>query len=260
MRPAISAFAAALAAALLLLPAGARAQDAAVLEVRVVDAATKQPLPGAQVVLTGWRRVYADDSGTARLTGVPHGTQTLEAVVLGYTSHTVIVNVPQAGTVARTLELAARPIELAGLRAEARPVRRSPRLEAFYRRSRTGVGFYFTREQIERLNPANLNDVFRMVPGLVMVYTPLGDKPRVMGVTPELLSDNSVRDDGDCPILYFIDGVPYEPSHRGVISLDLSPAEVEGIEIYRRGSAVPVQYKRPNDACGVVLIWKRERA
>jgi hypothetical protein len=258
MRPAISAFPAALAAAL-LLPAGARAQDAAVLEVHVVDAATHQPLPGAQVVLTGWRRVYADDSGTARLTGVPHGTQTLEAVVLGYTSRAVIVNMPQAGTVARTMELASRPIELAGLRAEARPVRRSPRLEAFYRRSRTGVGFYFTREQIERLNPSNLNDIFRSVPGLVMVYTPIGDKPRVMGVTPELLGDVT-RDAGDCPILYFIDGVPYEPSHRGIISLDLSPAEVEGIEIYRRGSAVPVQYKRPNDACGVVLIWKRERA
>ncbi|HEU0052677.1 MAG TPA: carboxypeptidase regulatory-like domain-containing protein [Longimicrobium sp.] len=259
MRPVLSVRLAALGAALVLLPSAARAQDGAVLEVRVLDAATRQPLPGAQVVLTGWRRAAADRAGVVRLTGVPRGTQTVEAVMLGYASRAVIVDVPVSGTVARTLELSARPIELAGVSAQARPVRRSPRLEAFYRRSRTGVGVYFTRQQIETLNPASLTDIFRNVPGLVMVHTPIGDKPRVIGVTPELLSDVT-HDNGDCPILYFIDGVPYEPSHRGIIALDLSPAEVEGIEIYKRGSAVPVQYKRANDACGVILIWKRERA
>lgn len=251
--------AALLSAALLLLPATLAAQDAGgTLEVRVVDAATRQPLSGAQVVLTGWRRVYTNSAGVVRLAGVPAGTQTVEAVMLGYTSRAVIVSVAEGESVTRTLELSSRPIQIAGVEAQARPVRRSPRLEAFYRRARTGVGHYFTRDQIERLNPQSLTDVFRTVPGLILISTPIGERPRVQGTTPEIMGSPG-KPAGDCPILYFIDGVPYEPSHRGIISLDISPAEVEGIEIYRRGSAVPVQYKRGDDACGVILIWKRER-
>ena len=259
MRPARHA-AAALLAALLAAPALAGQDSGATLEIHVVDAATRQPLAGAQVVLTGWRRVVTDASGTVRLTGVPAGTQTVEAITLGYASRTVLVTVPASGTLIRNVELTARPIAIAGVRGEARPVRRSPRLEAFYRRARVGVGTYFTREQIEKLNPQTLTDVFRTVPGLVMISSPVGDRPRVVGVTPEIL-DDITHDPGDCPILYFVDGVPFDPSHQGVIALDLSVAEVEGIEIYRRGSAVPVQYKRGGkDACGVILIWKRERA
>lgn len=249
--------AAALAAALLLPPA--LSAQSATLEVRVIDAVTRQPLNGAQVVLTGWRRVITDAGGTARLTGVPAGSQTIEAAMLGYEPRAVLVRVGAEGAVAQTVELTPKPIELAGVSAQSRMERRSPRLEAFYRRARNGVGQYFTRDDIEAMNAQSLSEILHMVPNLVMISTPIGERPRLQGVTPELVGTVN-KPAGDCPILYFIDGVPFEPSHQGVISLDLSVAEVEGIEIYRRGSAVPVQYKRGNDSCGVILIWKRERA
>ena len=57
---------------------------------------------------------------------------------------------------------------------------------------------------------------------------------------------------------YYLDGVSYLPDYAGVPN-DVRPDEVEGIEVYRRLSEVPVEYRRPGAECGVVLIWLKER-
>jgi hypothetical protein len=45
-----------------------------------------------------------------------------------------------------------------------------------------------------------------------------------------------------------------------VLGDDVRPNEVEGIEVYRRLSEVPAEYRKAGSECGVVLIWLKERA
>ncbi|MBW3654951.1 MAG: hypothetical protein KY444_02515, partial [Gemmatimonadetes bacterium] len=60
-------------------------------------------------------------------------------------------------------------------------------------------------------------------------------------------------------ILYFVDGTPVEVMEGGSIDHEVRPSEIEGIEVYRRGTLAPPEFRRPGANCGIVLIWKRER-
>src|SRR6185503_4378083 len=62
----------------------ASAQGAGVIEGRVVDGATGEPLPGAKVVVTGSAsETSTDREGTFRLSGVPAGDRTVVVTYLG---------------------------------------------------------------------------------------------------------------------------------------------------------------------------------
>ncbi len=62
---------------------------------------------------------------------------------------------------------------------------------------------------------------------------------------------------GDCPVLYYLDGIAFQPTWNGIISNEVPVNSLEGIEIYRRMSEVPGQFRRAGADCGVVLIWTR---
>ena len=78
--------------ALLVAPLGpslASAQEASVLRGKVVDAATGEPLIGAQVVVTGTDQgTITDVDGQYRL-GLAAGTYSLDVQYLGYQAKTV---------------------------------------------------------------------------------------------------------------------------------------------------------------------------
>ncbi|HEU4454617.1 MAG TPA: hypothetical protein VFR81_16235, partial [Longimicrobium sp.] len=78
------------------------------------------------------------------------------------------------------------------------------------------------------------------------------------GAVPFMYSSQGARA-GDCPVQYYLDGSSWEPDARGVISNDVRPDEVEGIEVYRRATEIPPEFRRPGSECGVVLIWLKER-
>ena len=61
---------------------------------------------------------------------------------------------------------------------------------------------------------------------------------------------------GDCPPSYFVDGFPFAVD--GPLNQAMSPAEIEGVEIYFGN--VPAQWGGSRAMCGVVLIWTRTTA
>lgn len=80
-----------------------------------------------------------------------------------------------------------------------------------------------------------------------------------VGATAAAAAGMNMRDDvGNCSVLYFIDGVPFEPLSNGRISNEIPPHHIHGVEIYTRASSVPGEYRRPGYECGVILIWTRE--
>ena len=236
------------------------------LRVTVTDAETRQPLARARVILLDGRALVADDEGTLLIEGLEPGTVVLELQHLGHAGRRVLARVPADAQGTLAVELRPQPIRIAEISAAAAATR-NRMLLGFYNRAERGGGQYFTRAEIERINPARVSDLFRMVPGMVLVSTTTGDRPQMAGgqvgntkadAGVSALAGGGAERATDCPILYFLDGTPVDAA-QGVISAEVDVREVEGVEVYRRVAMAPPQFRRTGDFCGVVLIWKREK-
>jgi TonB-dependent Receptor Plug Domain len=257
-RPILS-LAALAACAGLVLPGPARAQQpsdpaaAEYLAVHVTDAATGAAVVDAEVWMGGTRT--RTDAGGRALLPLRHGRETLVVRRIGYADQQREV-APGGG--ALEVALAPAPVAVGGVEATSRRMPLSPPLQRFYQRLDRGRGSFVTREQIERRKPRRLTDLFREIPGVRVANTSRGDRLVMTGATPAMYRVDPRWEAGDCPVQYYLDGVSYQPDFAGVPN-DVRPDEVEGIEVYRRLSEVPVEYRRRGAECGVVLIWLKER-
>jgi hypothetical protein len=250
------------------VPAARAQAGAGSLRVTVTDGETHQPLPRARVQLLDGRALVADDGGILVITGLEEGTTVLEVNHIGHTGRRVLGHVRLDAVAELAVELRPEPIQVEGVAAMGGAFSRNRMVRDFYRRAESGGGRYFTRAEIERINPRRVSDLFRMVPGMTLVSTSTGERPEMEGgqvggqrratSVSRLGGGGSERGAGECPTLYFLDGTPIEPAG-GVISNEVDVREVEGIEVYRSVAMAPPQYRRTGNYCGVILIWKREK-
>lgn len=132
----------------------------------------------------------------------------------------------------------------------------SPVLDGFHARLRTGMGTYFTREDIERAKPAYLSDMITRVPGLSVRAVGGGHERQIYTGR----SSGVMR---DCPALIYVDGFLMNPrvSDGEVVGMTLdeavNPQNVEGIEIYRGLATVPAEFLHRDAQCGVIAVWTR---
>ena len=264
-RPLARAFALGGLAVLLGTAQAAAQQGGPGLLLKVTDAQTHEPLPRARAVLLDGRGGMTDEAGSVVIAGVAEGTWVVEVSHLGHAARRVMAHVPAGGALVVEVALAPNPIALAPVEAVST---RNRVLQAFYTRAQTGAGQYFTRTEIERINPNQISDLFRLVPGMVLISTSMGDRPAMAGGqvgsqradagVSALAGGGPQVNSGECPILYFLDGTPVNAA-LGVISAEVDVREVEGVEVYRRVALAPPQFRRTGDYCGVVVIWKREK-
>lgn len=144
-------------------------------------------------------------------------------------------------------------ILLAPLEVVARQRARSIVLAGFRHRSERGLGWYFDREEIERLRPSRVTDLLRHVPGVNLVSSGSGMQ-RVASVG---------RARGrNCSAQVFIDGMLVNGGigqETGGVPIDnyVSPASLEGVEVYRGSSTVPAEFLNDGSPCGVIVLWTR---
>ena len=232
---------------------GAAQSIPVVLQLVVIDATSGAPIPGVQVLVAGGGGAISGDDGLAEVPGTLGDSVVMEVRRVGYAVRRLSAY-PTSGTpLLITVPLELAPVTLAPVRVAVPGVPRSRALREFYDRARKGAGQYLTREDIYRRRARNLADLFRTLPGISLSYTAFGEKP-VMEAKGSMLTDPG---SADCAVQYFLDGTPIKPPE-GAIGFDVELSEVEGIEIYRRGAAVPARYQRQHGSCGVILIWKRE--
>ena len=155
------------------------------------------------------------------------------------TSHVVLGESPQ------TLELRVKPVGqlLPVVRVRARAEPYESRLAGFNARRAKKLGYYITRDDIERRNDFTMTAALRRIPG-VRPYTmsgALGKSVRLPGST--------------CPPLVFVDGFPASLGSFDLDMIDL--AGVEGVEVYLHGAAIPADFAGPfgSESCGVIAIW-----
>jgi carboxypeptidase family protein/TonB-dependent receptor-like protein len=240
-------------AALAAAPAPAQQSDAEYLAVRVTDSSNGAPVVDAEVWV-GNTRSATDSLGRALLP-LRGGHATVVVRRIGYGDERREV---RAGPGSLDVALTPAPVAVGTVAASSRRMPLSPPLRRFYERMERGRGSFVTREQIDRRKPRRLTDLFREIPGVRVAPTPRGERLVMTGATPAMYRVDPRWEPGDCPVQYYLDGISYQPDYAGVPN-DVRPDEVEGIEVYRRLSEVPVEYRRPGAECGVVLIWLRER-
>lgn len=144
-------------------------------------------------------------------------------------------------------------VRLKPLHVRVSPPSRRGKMAGFNRRMSRGAGEFITRRDIERRDPMRLSDMVHVRAGVGTV--PYGDGS---GRRHVRMARSALQEDTDrCRVQYWIDGVPFRGVNRFELD-ELSPDDVQGIEIYRGPSEIPPRFNRRGSGCGVVAVWTRD--
>jgi hypothetical protein len=226
-------------------PASTRALRSAVTGT-VISAQDSEPLMGVQVLIKGTRHwALTDQAGNFRLAGLTPGAVTIEF----RPQHRGPLEYPLTLEPGKTANLAVKvdtrhavALPEVVVEGEDKP---AAKMGEFLRHKNAGHGGYFiTRAEIEKKQPRVMSDMLRRVPGLRVDCG--------FGTCQVQTFEEARRLVGGCPIQYFLDGTPFG----GDID-ELTPDQVEGIEVYRGSSTVPPEFNTGTSMCGVIAVWSR---
>ena len=213
----------------------------------VVRDTTGAGIAGAELTVAGTNiRGYTDDDGHLQLGPVAPGPARLTIRRLGFRPTSVDLTVDASRATVETVRLVeiAHRLDVITVRGTIHAY--GSRMLGFYERRSQGFGHFFTRSQIQDINPSHLTDLFRRIPGMALASTNV--------------IQNAVRMRGarDCPPLLWLDGSPAAAAEYDLDTID--PESVEAMEVYSGPSEVPVQFQPPMDvqACGAIVIWTRQ--
>lgn len=233
------------------------AQSAGTLRVRVIDQASRLPIHNVTVLLrrltsAASEPIPTDSTGYIEKAIRP-GDYEVSVNQLGYRvmADTVVVQPDEITSVVLELRIAPVPVDS----VLARTDQRNSYLGGFWERRQRNIGYYFTREDIEKARPLRTADLFRRVPGAKVLR---GSNGLGQLVTFERIR----RIDGTvCPATFYVDGRPYVPSPAGLD--DFPPDDIEAIEAYSGSARLPAQFnavgkqRGVEPMCGVIVIWTR---
>jgi TonB-linked SusC/RagA family outer membrane protein len=237
------------------VPAAGAAQERGSITGTVVAEGTGQPLPGVEVTIPALRISQAtDERGRFLLVNVPRGTHVLRFNYIGYRQATREVTVG-ATTAEIRIELAPDPLLLDELVVIGYGEQR--------RRNVAGAVASLRPEAVAREIPAtSVNEILRGRVSGVQVVQNSGTPGS--SVTVRVRGSSSIGGGNDP--LYVIDGVPMTQGNPSALNMsfggqgidainDLSPHEIESIEILKDASAAAIFGSRASN--GVVLITTR---
>lgn len=203
------------------------------------------PVEGAQVLVSGTGlRGETDERGQFLLAKAAAGAMTIRVRRIGFAPDSVTVDVQAGKTIAaqivlKRLAVELRPVVVVGRRDLG------GRMSGFYQRQARGIGHFITREEIDKRNPGQMTDLFRMIPGVRVESRGFRTQIRFRGAR--------------CAPLVWMDG---SPLYAGEFDLDsVDPRSFEGIEIYSGAASVPAEYqgnRSISSACGTVVLWSRQ--
>jgi hypothetical protein len=219
-------------------------QRTAILSGTVTAAGTGEPLLGVQVIVTGTKLwTLTNGEGRFYVTGLPPGRHVVEVKHAERAPLAFPLLFEPGRTVELAISLETSPVPLPELLVEGREVPRG-KMTSFFQRRSAGQGHFITRADIDKRQPQIMTDLLRQVPGLRITCT--GGHCRAQSF------QEARRVMGGCPIQYFLDGLPF----LGDID-EMTPDQVEGVEIYRGSASIPPEFNHGTAMCGVIAIWSR---
>lgn len=273
----------------ILLLATARPAESQVLRGRLLDLSTDEPIEGGVVTLMDsvgvrLRSFVTDADGWYELHAPGPGLYLVEARRIGYRAWVDGPVELSADEVWDSIfHLQVIPVLLDPVEVVAQTAVREAYLQrmGFYERQRVDYGHFITRAEIERRAPDRMTDLLLTVPGA-------RSAPSTSGLNRSSISfGGSIQQrGGPCHPRVYVDGLvvirgdarphgldvhgqpelaseagPSDPTMRQEIALDdvVMPEDVQAVEVYRRGSEVPVRFggMSTNTQCGVIVVWTR---
>lgn len=206
---------------------------------------TGTPVEGAQIFVAGSPlRGESGVGGEFVLAKASAGTMTIFARRIGFHPDSVTVNVLAGQSIPAEITLRRLAVELTPVVILGRK-ELTGRMAGFYQRQSRGGGHFITRDQVEKRNPMNMTDLFRMVPGVRVETRGFNNAVRFRG--------------GRCAPLTWLDGAPL---YAGEFDLDaVDPRSFEGIEIYSGAATVPAEFqgnRNLSSSCGTIILWSRQ--
>jgi hypothetical protein len=208
---------------------------------RLVDAATHQPVPGAEVYVLGVRRpAISDSSGGFLHAGLLPGTRVVQVRRLGYQKREWPIAVPAGEIVEVWFELEPVATLLPPEVVEGDPKNLPTWFKGFEQRRSVARGQFLTRQDLAHRDPSStLGQVLRGMNGLGMRCNRAGCTIRMTRWS-------------NCQPVYYQDGLPvFAGTAEGYLAMDIYGVEVYGL------SEVPVEFQSPGLRCGVIAIWTR---
>lgn len=231
---------------------GVSAQETGTITGQVTDAADGRPLAGVQMVLAGTNLgTLTNANGRYIITRAPLGTQTVRAVLIGYSQANQEVNVTAGQPVVADFQLSTSAVNLEAIVVSAATGR-----EQRLREIGTSVGTI----EVEDLNPAPVTSVSDILGGRtegvilqdVNGTTGTSQRIRIRGANSLSLSNEP---------LVFVDGVQLQTGTGSSLGVggqepsrlnDINPQDIANIEIIK-GPAAAATYGTAA-ANGVILI------
>ena len=214
----------------------------------VVRNADGAPVAGATVAVWGAQRsATTSERGTFTLDSLPGGSHTVEVRMIGYQPVRRVVQLVPDQMASIDLRLADRVVVLEEMRVRGELVY-GRNLAEFERRRRMGPSQYFlTPQEIERRPHTPLTRLLQGMPG-VWVVCQAGQCVVRMRGAPSLTNSR------DCEPSLWIDGY----RDRILEWTFLWSDEIAAVEIYPRGTSVPMEFYDGN-RCGAIVVTTRPR-
>ncbi|MFN8574047.1 MAG: carboxypeptidase regulatory-like domain-containing protein [Gemmatimonadaceae bacterium] len=221
-----------------------------------------------------------DSSGSFSVPSVPAGTHRVTIAALGYAPASVLVQLDPGSRVLLYARLPRASRVLAGVTVSGARAKAYNDFTRNFdeRRHRSAGGSFMSRSDIERNGSESLADLLRFQPGVTVVRDWSGFRfySRLSGgdIGQEKFTDragpvkkqddpslNINRPEGEnqeCDFTIVVDGQHFTPKQGG-LNIEIRAADIEALEIYPGGAAIPIQYAGSDARCGVIVIWTRLR-
>lgn len=233
---------------------------------RVVDAASRQPIPGAVVQLRALdRSVETDSLGQFSMSGLPGGFFAIRVIRIGYAPVERNLNVT-VGRVARVeYALAAEAAELPDVVVAGKPeeVEGSAILAGFEERRRSGGGVFLDGATLARWATREVSDVLRGTANLRLIG--IGRDVKVASNRQLARSMRSMSTGRPCYLDILVDGQLIWSETRDGKEIGVPPDiddvvstfELAAAEIYMSTAAIPLKYRSIGNSCGAVMFWTK---
>jgi hypothetical protein len=224
----------------------------------VYDDVSGRPIEGVEVRdLVSGLSALTTSTGTVSLLFLPDGGSLVRLRKLGYEAKTLQVSISPAETTPLTIPLrSATLLPTVNIRDSASHYL-SPNLKGAEERMRSHAGGYFIDEAEMRKqdNSTLAMTLTSRIPAVMSTPGPHGETRLVSARQPCARIGGCPHP--DCYIRVMLDGVPFSLPG-GIDFSRMTTADYALVEFYPGPSTLPVEFG-PGSACGVLLLWSRER-